>query len=29
VLNDLAIQYYMPSIDVGTRIHLSKDKSIE
>lgn len=28
VLNDISIQYYLPLIDVGCRIHLDKDGSI-
>lgn len=28
VLNDISIQYYVPLIDVGCRIHLNKDGSI-
>jgi len=29
ILNDISIQYSIPLIDVGTRIHLEKDKSID
>lgn len=29
VLNDISIQYYIPLIDVGIRIHLNKDSTID
>lgn len=28
ILNDISVQYYVPLIDVGCRIHISKDESI-